>query len=386
MELKKNRLIEIYFYIIIFLKIIELTVIVPNDNIINIIMVAMGVLLLLYIFIKNGFKIDYNYSKELKLYIICIILTLIFNWNIRTIKSTIFQIFYIVVLFLLSQKFIDQKIYKNINIIIISTTIIIVTVFFIQHAITNEWLFTNINGGSLLVALNICILLFMKNKNNHMLQVGKWGLVIYYSIFMLMFGSRTAILSLISIFAILLLRRFFCVKYVKSIILLLFILILILTIFLFLNQADLNTGVKIMEENVNMILSNRYYLWKYSISNLEGKFLFGVGADIEGKIIEKVPEDILSTLSASQKNIMSRTNVHNGYIQILVQNGVIGLILILLFIYKNMKMVKNEKESKYFLIFFIIINLCENVLLLSNSLVVLLIWMNFGINYRKYFK
>lgn len=385
MNKEKNKLIEIYFYVIIFLKILELTVILPEDNIINIIMVAVGLLLLLYVFIKSALKIEYKYPKELKIYLICIIITFMFNCDMRTLKSVIFQIFYVAILFLLAQKCVNKRIYKNINIIILITTFVVITIFYIQYMIYGDnVLFTNINGGGLLVALNIFILFFAKRKDNHVFNIGKWGLIIYYAIFMLVFGSRTSLISLIIVFAIILLKRFLAIKYMKSIVIFTIILVGTFAIFQPFEQGDFQTKITLAEEKINRILSNRYYLWKYSIYNLENKFLFGIGADLEGKIIEKMPDSILSTLSRAQKNILSRSNVHNGYIQILVQNGVVGLALIVILLYRNVKLLKYQEESKYLLIFFISINLCENVLLLSNSLIVLLIWMNLGIFYREY--
>ena len=83
MNAKENKLIEIYFYIIIIFKIIELTNILPEDNIINILMVGLGCVLLFYMILRNDLKIQYTYPIELKIYIVFIIVTLILNYHKR---------------------------------------------------------------------------------------------------------------------------------------------------------------------------------------------------------------------------------------------------------------------------------------------------------------
>ncbi len=378
MNLKDNKLVEIYFYIIVFLKIIELTSIIPTDNFINTFMIIMGVLLLCYTIVKNELKIKYIYPTELKLYIIGIIITLLLNYNILTLKSVIFQIFYILILFLLAQKFFNEKIYKNIKRIILFVTFFLITLFYIQYIIYgNNVIFKNINGGGLLVALNIFLLVLMKTKNKKMYLLNCL-LIVYYVIFMGISNARTSILALIIVCFIYTMKKILAIKYMKSIIIMLMIPIILLGINHIFSKPNVEMEIASIEKKVNSMLSNRYYLWKYGIYNLEDHFLFGIGADIEGKVIEKVPTYILDTQSGFQKWILSRTDLHNGYIQILVQNGVVGLVLIVVYLYNELKKVELKDEKKYLLIFIILMNLCENALLLADSLIVIILWTILG--------
>ena len=379
MNVKKSKLVEFYFYIIIILKIIDTTNLLPEDNFINFFMLGMGTIVLLYIVIKNGLKLQYTYPIELRLYIVCIIITLILNYNISTLKSTAYQLFYLIIIFLIAQKCLTIKIYNNITKIIVFFTFVLVTIFFIQYIIYRDnVLFRNINGGSLLVALSIMILILKKPSRKILYLINRFFLL-YFIIFMGIAYSRTSILALILIVCIYILRKLLNIKYVRIIILLLLTLIMVLVVNDFVSKPGLENRITSLELTLNNVLSNRLYLWKYSIANLDdGHLLFGIGADLVGKIIGKMPTSILDTLSIAQRNILSRTNVHNGFIQILVQNGIIAFFIMIVFLYRSIKKMEVKDEHKYILLLIIVMNLCENTLILSNSLIVLVLWMILG--------
>ena len=136
------------------------------------------------------------------------------------------------------------------------------------------------------------------------------------------------------------------------------------------------------------ISSLRYPLWKYSIQAMKQSPIFGIGAIIGERTIEKVPEYLIKQkFSAHQVTILSRNNLHNGYIQVLVQHGIVGIILLIGFIYGQIKKIYNVKAKnafmwylKYFFLFIIIANLFENNLILSNSFIVYLIWITIGVS------
>ena len=386
MNAKENKLIEIYFYIIIIFKIIELTNILPEDNIINILMVGLGCVLLFYMILRNDLKIQYTYPIELKIYIVFIIVTLILNYHTRTLKSTVFQIFYLVILFLLAQKCLTKRILNSISKIILIGSFILVTIFLIQYAIYRQnLLFSNINGGSLLVALSIMILI-LKKPNGKILYIGNRLLILYFIIFMGISYSRTSVLALAFVVCIYILRKLLNIKYMKIIISLLAIAIIVLVGNNFISKPGLESRIISLEQSLNRVLSNRYYLWKYAIANLDGHWLFGIGADLEGKIIDKTPTTILDTLSIAQRTILSRTNVHNGFIQILVQNGILGLTIMIVYLYRSIKRMNPKDERKYILLLILVMNLCENTLILSNSLIVLVLWMILGTQDSKIYR
>lgn len=378
MNARESKLVGRYFYLIIIFKIIDTTNLLPEDNIVNMFMLGTGVALFLYIIIKNGFKLQYIYPLELKLYILCILITLVLNYNISTLKGTAYQLFYLIIIFLISQKYLTKEIYNNITRIIISFTFILVTIFFIQYSTYREnILFRNINGGSLLVALSIMILILKKPSKKNWYFANCLCLV-YFIIFMAIAYSRTSILALVLIIFFYILRKLLNIKYMKIILLLLTILILIFVVNDFISKPGIENRITDLELTINNILSNRLYLWKYSIANLDGHWLFGIGADLSGKIIEKMPTSILNRLSIAQRYILSRTNVHNGFIQILVENGLIAFFVMIIFLYRSIKKMKINNEFKYMILLIIVMNLCENTLILSNSIVVLVLWIILG--------
>lgn len=371
-----EKITKKYFYIIIFLKIIDLTVWVPNDNPINKFVIITGIILLFCDIIQNKFKINYKYPMLLKLYILSVIITLIMKFNIITLREVFFEIYYIFILFFLAQKWADQKTYDNIYKIIIATTFIVVAVFFVQYFIYGKnMVFRNINGGSVLVALNIMIIILLKPKLK-INKIIKAILLVIYIIFMLLSYSRTSIIAAIFAGIIYAIRRLLSIKYIKSVAILFIILLFAINSLNYKNFESYN--IQNFEEKINSVLSNRYYLWKYGIKSMEGNVLFGIGADIEGKIIENIPQYIVDTQSIAQKQILSASNLHNGYIQLLVEHGIVGLGIMIIYLYTAIKKIPKFEKKKYILTLCLLINLCENQLLLSNSVIVILFWMILG--------
>jgi len=92
-------------------------------------------------------------------------------------------------------------------------------------------------------------------------------------------------------------------------------------------------------ESIEQIGSGRGHLWKYALEIYsEENFLeqiIGLGQT--------------ETLSRMQKKINNRVFPHNGFLQILLVNGLVGFVALIVFIYKVYK-TKNKLHKKYFVL------------------------------------
>ena len=130
-------------------------------------------------------------------------------------------------------------------------------------------------------------------------------------------------------------------------------------------------------------------MWKVSIHELiNTNPIFGLQAYFGESSLKHIQNDeLLNHFSKSQEELLSRNNLHNGYIQILVRNGIFGfftsMIFFILFILNILKLNSNKvyhQYIKYLYLFYIFINLFENHIILSNSFFVLLLWIHIGID------
>ena len=257
--------------------------------------------------------------------------------------------------------------------------------------------FSNINGGGILALLDIVALIYLydKKKINRLLAI---FLGVFYTLFILISQARTSILGLIVLILYMIYMNIFKnieLKKIKSILKKFFIIIMAI-IFIFLiciilkrnynSESKIDNTIMNIEEKLADITTLRYWLWKYSIEELiDNNILFGIQADFGEDSFNNINnEELLNSFSASQKDILNRNNMHNGYIQLLIRNGIFGFAFITIFIAKLfLKSIKMERIPRYYIFFiliFIIINLFENHLVLSNSFFVLFLWINIGKN------
>lgn len=96
-------------------------------------------------------------------------------------------------------------------------------------------------------------------------------------------------------------------------------------------------GVKnaLVNENYNSSFGSRLGMWKYGIEIIKDNWLFGVGSknqlhELERYLNEKI-EDLNNKKEFKEilRVISSNSGVHNGYIDVLLQFGIIGLFLML---------------------------------------------------------
>lgn len=133
------------------------------------------------------------------------------------------------------------------------------------------------------------------------------------------------------------------------------------------NQIPTNIETKIYN-----VTTNRYYLWKYSIISLEDSPLIGVGASKIGEErFKEVPVSMYKYITSSRLERLHLNNNHNGFIQLLASNGYIAYIAFWLWLYNKVK--KLDIKNFYIVSSILILNLFENLLIMSPSIHVFLL-------------
>ena len=402
-----KKLAIIYIYCSCVAKIIELTNTI-QDQPYNMTMFVIGCAFMLYILIKNKGKIYYN--KVLILFILCIIINFLFHLDIGTIKTNIFEIFYIIVIYNIAKHFLEEEEYIILVKIILIVCGIIASIFLahftnllVNSGIQSKndisrMIYTNVNSGALLALICLIMLYYLYRVS----EINKWITALASILFVtgiIISQSRTALLLLVCLVVYKLLELLFnndkyklfknflkiCFIVITCISTLLLIFIIIKKDYNMENATD--KTIYEIEKKLASATSTRYWLWKYSINGLlERNPLFGLEDNFGNSIINNNKE-IIDYLSRTQKELFYRNNVHSGYIQILVRNGILGFSIMITFLITFLsKVFKLDNEQaynnyiKYLYLAFIIMNLFENNIILSNSFFVLLLWIHIGVD------
>lgn len=111
--------------------------------------------------------------------------------------------------------------------------------------------------------------------------------------------------------------------------------------------------------NKNLSFSGRRYIWDYAISHFSKKPLFGNGFNSIDSLFKGKVIPIYERVAAHS---------HNGFLDVFLQNGIIGLILVLIIIFLFFKRVDMYSEFekrllKTYILVFIIFNSMEPYLL-----------------------
>lgn len=415
---KKNYLkIVSISYLILFclLKICAVTKLFESIPL-NPFMFAMGCIIIFFILLNNKFKI--KYPKILIIFGILVIINMLVNFDIGTIKTNLFELFYIFVIYNIAYEYFNKQYYNKFLKLVVVLTTIIITIFMINYLIillnsgtfisknmiTNV-VFSNINGGATLALINIIFIAYLY-KDGEIKKSLAVFFIIFFTVFLIISEARTSIYTLIILGLCYIFSNYFKnnknkINKKTKIFLKNLVLIFIIIIFLFMliillkrnyNKTNtLDNQIFNLEKKIANITSLRYWLWKYSIEELiNNNLLFGLKFDLGKDVFANIKdEELLNSFSQLQINILSRNNLHSGFIQILVRNGLVGFVVIMTFfiIFAN-KILKLENSKTYFqyikylYLYYILINLFEDNILLSNSFLVLFLWIQIGMDSR----
>lgn len=223
------------------------------------------------------------------------------------------------------------------------------------------------------LSIEICYLSF---------EISRKKIWVLYSIFFLYFivrsKVRTAMVGII-IIAILvgimnLIKNIFCKRYFLKImtcccfVLLIAIVVVYPQLDKFSWFPELNAFV--YNYTGKVLLSGRNILWKNALSLISRKPFMGYGLDYNSVLNQGI-------------------SVHNSYLHILLQSGIIGIITVLLLLNSIMKRITNRKNNWSFIIaIFSLVNfiMCSTEVMLFQGQIILqiIIWSILGIGLNNY--
>ena len=153
---------------------------------------------------------------------------------------------------------------------------------------------------------------------------------LFLSVGVVLSSSKSAIITLVIIFAVKVLHKFFVKKnVVSSLILLSSVVLSFLAVFIFLPQAlnrikDMKQTLQSNEQTLNTT-SSRIAIWKHAISIIKDSPIIGYGTGDVNDVLQK-------TYNAENEQDMKdrKFNAHNQYLQTTLAVGVLGLILLVI--------------------------------------------------------
>ncbi|GAA0818564.1 O-antigen ligase family protein [Clostridium tertium] len=449
--LNKNNII---YSLITLMMLSTISIIAPITTEFNVLILLWGALYFVYDFFKEKTYYKSRYSKILIVYMIIFFIGILINYKnnlIGNIKTFAYTGFFLFVVYSYKNDFEErytQKELYNINsiIIIISSIVsfasLLTFIFFIQFTYNNVpqgfvypnspalWgFYGNPNSGGMVAVISIIATTFniylyksLKDKNSSLARKIYYYLnIVVQFLYLILCNSRGAVISLLAfiIFASFYLLFIFFkedkkMANIKSIIISLLLTCIISfvyttsipslkkglahipkTIDKLINSEKSNVGVIETESNDEVIeldrniesghvSTGRVEIWTYGLNTLKLNPLFGHGPDNIGLAKQKIyPND--------KSRYMVTNNMHNGYLQILLSNGILGFIAFSLFIILIVKdtlfslfstKIISDKSS-YIPLFFItglvlsiaVNGLFENVILLTQSYITTVLWI-----------
>lgn len=437
--------INIVYALITLMMLSTIAIISPYTTEFNIVILAWGALYFIYDFFNEKNCIKSRHSKYLIIYMIFFLIGNLININLNFVanmKTFGYTGLFILVLYSYKKDNSDKTIQKelyNINTIIITISSIvafasIITFIFLIQFTYNDipqgfvypnhpalWgFYRNPNSGGMVAAVSIIVTffnLFLCGKL-HVKELSKAKKTYYYSniilqwICLILSNSRGVLISLLAfvvfasyyLFTVILAEKKNFNRF-KSVIISLVLTIIVFSIFnltvsaskiglsyipksvqKLINVEEEDSDSLVLEREIveGNITSGRVEIWKYGLITLKLDPLFGHGPHNIGLAKQKVfPND--------KALYMTTNNMHNGYIQILLSNGILAFISFAVFyvlIIKDSLMVlfsKNNKTSnnKKMFIFFIaglilsiaVYGLFENAILLTGSYTTTILWI-----------
>ncbi|HIC43928.1 MAG TPA: O-antigen ligase family protein [Sulfurimonas sp.] len=111
---------------------------------------------------------------------------------------------------------------------------------------------------------------------------------------------------------------------------------------------------KALNHNYNTSWGNRVVYWLIAFESIKSNPLIGVGVGDYGTAIANIFEKESYGVPLKRQGEMARNHFHNQYLNVAVQIGIIGLVLLLVVYFNYFKMNIKEKEIKELSMFFIL--------------------------------
>ena len=256
-------------------------------------------------------------------------------------------------------------------------------------------IYTNSNTGGVLSGLALLMsLLFIKkrNKKTYIYVITIW-LINISSMYILFARSSfvAIIVSLLSIAALILIKRMNPVMLVN--ICLVSCVLVAIGIFVFI-QINLRDGIMLSsnEDKINMVTSGRYQVWQDAAISHNGNYVLGMGS-YENEIDERnayLEKKHVEEAGNTTNFIPTILHLHSGYFGVFYYTGIIGFVLFFLILIDKIiaaKVLKpsynGRKEAIIFasiLIYLLMINLVEPYFIGKRHIEFLLMILIFSFN------
>ncbi|MGK0469396.1 MAG: O-antigen ligase [Clostridium sp.] len=448
-NLKKQILnkTNIVYALITLMMLSTIAIIAPVTTQLNVVILAWGALYFMYDFVKEKNCTKSRYSKFLIIYMVLFLISIIINNNanlIGNLKTFGYTGLLLFVLYSytkdLSEKTMQSELYNINTIIIIISSIIafaslITFIFLIQFTYMDTpqgfvyprhpalWgFYSNPNSGGMVAVVSLIVTFFniyLCNKL-HVKVLSKRKKYYYYSnilaqwLCLILSNSRGVLVSLEAFVLFSSFYLFFNIlkekkkfdKFKRIII------SLLLTVFIFLTfnltvsasklglayipnsiqrifnseQFEIDNNSLVLERDIveGDVTSGRMEIWKYGLITLKLNPLFGQG-----------PKNIALAKHRLYPNnttfYITTNNMHNGYIQILLSNGILAFIAFMGFFIlivkdsftflfsENIKASKNKKNFVFYIVGLIlaiaVYGIFENAILLTGSYITTILWV-----------
>lgn len=242
----------------------------------------------------------------------------------------------------------------------------------------NLYSFENVGSGLLVFIFCIHSIVVIEKKRSNSFTQNVIIILSYFVTFLVIWMSkaRTSLLSLTTILFIFfcLNKSLWCRRNIKLLFVILVCLIAIITIsYMFIGSLPFyeqfnEISFSLFKKELN---TSRPDLWKFEIARLQGSFLGGLGTGILPIFPYGVDEELLGSF-------------HNSFIQLLMQNGFIGLVMLIIILGKIWNQISKSIEllSIQFVIAsfvgILLYNSFETTLLSNKFSIGMLEWMILG--------
>ena len=366
-----NKHTNIFIFLITILYLSSLCL--SRINILN----GLGTISLIMLF---SFSIVFIFNKKIKiksryLSILLIIFCVLIVFNTQNILSfaVIKQFVFLIILIFSFLTFSNRFNYKDINFFIYRCInfvfFLFVTLGFILLKRNNNILFPNTAGIAHISFISIVFNYYLYKEN----KTKKIDFLIYFPLLVLSNG-RIQIFSLIFMFIFIKFRKNRVKnKFFYICMFLIFVICTFLITYyypkIYHNQLFYDVNLKVREITKKNLFSGRQYLWENALNNVRGHEIWGLGTD--GSF-----EDI---------HYNNQISIHNQYLQVYYNHGLVGVIVVLLILGKIWMMLYKYTSKKtgmlvvLYFYSFLIINIFSVSLLQNNTFVACYFWSSLGI-------
>lgn len=340
---------------------------------------------------KTRFK-DYQFQRWLFILFVAFFLwqlvSILYSADVKTGWNTIISRLSLI-LFPLVLFYPGQKIEKNIGVLLkifaFSTSIFIIICFgnalfnsisyqngifmFNSHPKTEYWMnyfygsYFSINQHPSYLAMYSILSGFISFESGSDNSLKMWkragwlinGIFLLASLYFL--SSRSGLLSILILLPVYLFYKFYKIKKLLTIISSL--LLLVVSIYIISTNERVKIGISQVSNETFLSKDGRISIWSAAFHSIRHNFIFGVGVgDVKSELMKEYLRQDDKTL------IQNNYNVHNQYLEILMENGIIGLTLFLSILVIMLYFAFSEGNILYllFIIMMLVFFLFETIL------------------------